>query len=288
MKKSFITVSDLMDIMAIEKMFITTLEELIAAGVKIGFLKDNRDLTPSNVKGKMASIKEEGVITPLHLIPASVAIAEGLEVIDEHGSLITVENAENVFVITDGNNRYKALMKLREKPDEAGKGNDPVKVMIDSEMKDVLKKVIEINNTSVKCKGKVYIKTALNQHKGNEALEFIKDCQDKKYSDSTISLITCFNLNLSKAIPLLVTDISKLPSSCNIDRAKKFVETARAVGYTDKYIAKRYLIQAVIDLVAAEHRSDDIFAAMQKMTETEVKFSMDNNYFDVIAKYLNN
>lgn len=264
----------------------STIEELQTKGLEIFFLKDNRDLTPVNVKGKMTSIKEEGLITPLHLIPAEKAIEEGLEIIDKNGSLVNKENAANGFIIGDGNNRYKAIMNLRDKPEEAGKGMNPIKCMIDIEMGNILKKVIEMNNTSVKWKGKDYIKTALNQHKGNETLEFIKELQDKKFSDSTISLILCSDTKLSKIIPSLVTDITKLPKSCKLDRAKKFVDAARSVGYPDKYIAKRYLIESFIDLLKDEHSSESILTAMSKMTETEVKFSMDNNNFEVIEKYL--
>lgn len=265
----------------------STIEELQTQGLEIFFLKDNRDLTPVNVKGKMISIKEEGLITPLHLIPAEKAIEEGLEILDKNGSLVNTA-AANGFIIGDGNNRYKAIMNLRDKPEEAGKGMNPIKCMIDIEMGNILKKVIEMNNTSVKWKGKDYIKTALNQHKGNKTLEFIKTLQDLKFSDSTISLILCSDTKLKKVMPSLVTDISKLPKSCNLDRATKFIETARSVGYTDKYISKRYLIEAVIDLIKAEHSSEAILTAMSKMTETEVKFSMDNNNFDVIERNLNN
>lgn len=265
----------------------STIEELQTQGLEIFFLKDNRDLTPANVKGKMLSIKEEGLITPLHLIPAEKAIEEGLEIIDKNGSFVTTAAAANGFIIGDGNNRYKAIMNLRDKSEEAGKGMNPIKCMIDIEMGNILKKVIEMNNTSVKWKGKDYIKTALNHHKGNATLEFIKELQDKKFSDSTISLILCSDTKLSKIIPSLVTDITKLPKSCNLNRAKKFIETSRSVGYTDKYISKRYLIEAVIDLIKAEYSSEAILTAMSKMTETEVKFSMDNHNFDVIEKNLN-
>lgn len=284
----YISVASYLKQLEFENFYYTTIDELKKVGLKIFFLKDNRDLTPANVKGKMASIKEDGLITPLHLIPAEKAIEEGLEVIDDKGSLITKEEAELGFIIVDGNNRYKAIMNLRDKPEEAGKGMNPIKCMVDIEMGNILKKVIEMNNTSIKWKLKDYIKTANNQHKGNETLEFIKELQDKKFSDSTISLILCSDTKLNKIIPLLVTDISKLPKSCNLERAKKFIDTARSVGYPDKYISKRYLIEAFIDLIKAEHTSDAILSGMSKMTETEVKFSMDNNNFEVIEKYLNN
>ena len=48
------------------------------------------------------------------------------------------------------------------------------------------------------------------------------------------------------------------------------------------------MIEAFIDFIKVEYTSDSILAAMSKLIETEIKFNMDNNNFEVIEKNLNN
>lgn len=281
------TVSEYLTQLQIKDLYTTTIEDLQSQSLEIYFLADNRDLKESNVKDKMKSIKEEGLQSPLHLIPASMAIKQKLKIIDKNGSEVSAEQAEKGFIIKDGNNRYKAIMRLREQKEGAGKGADPIHCMIDVRDCDILKTVIAMNNHSVKWDAKDYTKTALGQNPTNETLLFIKELQNLKYSNSTISMILCGDNNLTKVLPLVVTDITKLPNTCKLERAKDFISVAREIGYPDKYIAKRYLIGEFFKLIKAEFKSDEIFDAMEQMTETEVKFSMENNNFDVIGNYLN-
>ena len=89
-------------------MTISTVETLLAEGNQIVFLAFNRDVTDRtpHVKRLAKSIKEEGLHTPLHLVPATIALEEGIELLDDKGSLVT--DPTDKYVLVDGNNKYRA------------------------------------------------------------------------------------------------------------------------------------------------------------------------------------
>ena len=114
------------------RMKISTVEALKAEGKEIVYLSFNRDVTEKtpHVKRLAKSIKEEGLHTLLHLVPATTALKEGIELLDENGSAVT--DGENKLTLVDGNNKFKAILMLRKSGDP-GKAVEPIKCIVDED-----------------------------------------------------------------------------------------------------------------------------------------------------------
>ena len=167
-------------------MKISTVEALQAECKQIVFLAFNRDVTNKtpHVKRLAKSIKEEGLHTPLHLVPATTAISEGIEVLDDKGSTIT--DGTNKYVLVDGNNKYRAIQVLRASK-EPGKAVKPIKCIIDEEAKEIQKMVMSMNNVVKAWSNADSIKAA-SKTKPNEVVNYIAEKVKEGFSFSTISL----------------------------------------------------------------------------------------------------
>lgn len=267
---------------------ISSLETLKAEGKGILFIYANRNVAVSseNVKGKMASLKEYGVLTPFQLIPANFASEEGLELLDENGAKVTdAERISNSYCILDGNNRYKARVEIGRKADQArskgkmpevGKALDDVTVMIhqNKPAKGVLSSLMEINTSNVKWKYGDYASTALKLNPDCDILKYIVELRDKyKFSPSSISLYLTFNAkhiseshiaNAIKSGELEPAYFGKV----QLERANKILSTLRDAGFDNMVIKKKYLIEFIIENADKLER---VLNAISQLTEPEVK-----------------
>ena len=127
------------------KMKISTVEALQAERKQIVFLAFNRDVTDKtpHVRRLAKSIKEVGLLTPLLLVPAPIALEEGVELLDSKGSKVT--EGENKLVLADGNNKFKAIHVLRKSGD-SGKAAEPINCIIDEDAKNIQEMVMIMNN----------------------------------------------------------------------------------------------------------------------------------------------
>jgi len=92
---------------------IILLTSLSEEGIKIARLAGNRCLDEKIIKAKKKSLKETGLLVPAIIVEASLALEEGLEVVDfETGEVVTEENADEYVVLVDANHRYKAHLDL--------------------------------------------------------------------------------------------------------------------------------------------------------------------------------
>lgn len=303
--------NDLNQVAAVEaanKYQISSLEAIKAEGKGILFIKANRYVTVSseNVKGKIASLKVYGVLTPFQMIPANFASEEGLELLDENGTLVTdAERISNSFCILDGNNRYRARLEISRKAElarskgkmlDVGKALDDVTVMIHQTKpeKGVLSSLMEINTTNVKWKYGDYAATALKLNPDSEILKYIVELRDKHgFSPSSISLYLTFNAkhikeehiaNAIKSNELEPAYFGKV----KLERAEKILSTLRKVGFENKVIKKKYLIEFLIENA---DNLEGILNAISQLTEPEVqaiseKLGKSENAFDPIISKL--
>ena len=234
-------------------MLIKTLEDINKDGFQIVHLKVNREVDEKskNVKAKMESIKKHGIIYPLYLTPASRAYNEGLEMVTDDDTEVDEELAKKAYLVCDGNNRRFALMKIREKPDEAGEGLKEVKCLIDDSMENILSKIMEMNNQNVKWSFADYSRTANLMRPQDEDINFINELKKDKYPPSTISLLCCFKKG--EITEKLIADLAcepnkKLPTTFNRERAIQIIETVKEVGFSEKFIKSRFLIEAILDI----------------------------------------
>ena len=255
-------------------MKISTVEALQAESKQIVFLAFNRDVTNKtpHVKRLAKSIKEEGLHTPLHLVPATTAIAEGIEVLDDKGS--TVTDGTDKYVLVDGNNKYRAIQILRATK-EPGKAVKPIKCIIDEDAKEIQKMVMSMNNVVKPWSNADSIKAA-SKTKPNEVINFIAEKVKEGFPFSTISLaLTGQNNKIKKDVIMkYIAGTGELPK-CYIEKAKKKLAAMREAGFSDKFIKSRYLFEAIDDLVKDEHKLDDVLTALKTYTSNEVQFAED-------------
>ena len=253
-------------------MKISTVEALQAECKQIVFLAFNRDVTNKtpHVKRLAKSIKEEGLHTPLHLVPATTAISEGIEVLDDKGSTIT--DGTDKYVLVDGNNKYRAIQVLRASK-EPGKAVAPIKCIIDEDAKEIQKMVMSMNNVVKAWSNADSIKAA-SKTKPNEVVNYIAEKVKEGFSFSTISLaLTGQNNKIKKDVIMkYIAGTGELPK-CNVEKAKKKLAAMKEAGFSDKFIKSRYLFEAIDDLVKDEHKLDDVLAALKAagLTVTSVR-----------------
>ena len=264
-------------------MKVSTVEALQAERKQIVFLAFNRDVTNKtpHVKRLAKSIKEEGLHTPLHLVPATSAIAEGIEVLDDKGS--TVTDGTDKYVLVDGNNKYRAIQVLRASK-EPGKAVAPIKCIIDEDAKEIQKMVMSMNNVVKAWSNADSIKAA-SKTKPNEVVNYIAEKVKEGFSFSTISLaLTGQNNKIKKDVIMkYIAGTGELPK-CNVEKAKKKLAAMKEAGFSDKFIKSRYLFEAIDDLVKDEHKLDDVLAALKTYTSNEVQFAEDRRDLSLLEE----
>lgn len=255
-------------------MKISTVEALQAEGKQIVYLEFNRDVTDTtpHVKKLKNSIKEEGLLTPLHLVPARTAIAEGIKLLDDKGS--TVTDGTDKYVLVDGNNKYRAIQLLRVSK-EPGKADEPIKCIVDERAKNIQRMVMTMNNVVRPWSNADAIKAA-TKTKPNEDVEFIANMAKTGFTFSTISLILTGQNNKIKKDVIMnyIAGTGELPK-CDIEKAKKKLAAMKEAGFSNKFIKSRFLIEAIDDLIREEHKLDNVLEALKSFTINEVQFAED-------------
>ena len=264
-------------------MKISTVEALKAEGKEIVFLAFNRDVTDKtpHVKRLAKSIKEEGLHTPLHLVPAVTALEEGIEVLDDRGS--TVTDGTDKYVLVDGNNKYRAIQVLRTTK-EPGKAGSPIKCIIDEEAKEIQKMVMSMNNIVKAWSNADSIKAA-SKLNPNNVIDFIAAKVKEGFSFSTISLILTGQNNKIKKDVIMKYNAGtgKLPD-CDLINGNKKLEAMKEAGFSDKFIKSRYLIEKINSLVLKGNNLDDVLAALKLYTENEVQFAEDSRNLSLLEE----
>ena len=267
------------------RMKISTVEALKAEGKEIVNLSFNRDVTEKtpHVKRLAKSIKEEGLHTLLHLVPATTALKEGIELLDENGSAVT--DGENKLTLVDGNNKFKAILMLRKSGDP-GKAVEPIKCIVDEDAKDIQRMVMTMNNVVKTWNDADAIKAA-SKTKSNETIEFIKEKVKEGFTFSTLSLILLGQKGkiTKDVIMKYISGTGELPK-CNIAIAKKKLEAMKEVGFSDKFIKNRFPYEAVIKAVNEGHTLYDILEALKKFTPDEVQFAEDRRDLSLLEDKL--
>ena len=264
-------------------MKISTVEALKAEGKEIVFLAFNRDVTDKtpHVKRLAKSIKEEGLHTPLHLVPAAIAIEEGIELLDDKGR--TVSDGTDKYVLVDGNNKYRAIQVLRA-TNEPGKAIETIKCIIDEHAKNIQAMVMTMNNVVRPWSNADAIKAA-SKTKSNEIVDFIAEKVKEGFSFSTISLaLTGQNNKIKKDVIMkYIAGTGELPK-CNIERAKKKLAAMKEAGFSDKFVKSRYLFEAIDDLVKDEHKLDDVLEALKTYSPNEIQFAEDRRDLSLLEE----
>lgn len=262
---------------------IITLEALQNEGKQIVYLAFNRDVAKKmpHVQRLAKSICEEGLHTPLHLIPATTALAEDIELLDSHGS--RVEDGENKFALVDGNNRYKAIQVLRES-NNPGRAADPIDCIIDEGAKDIRRMVMTMNNVVKPWSNADAIKAAYRT-KPDDVINFIAGKVKEGFSFSTLSLLlTGQKDKITKDVVMKYTANSGTLPKCDLDNSIKKIDAMKEAGFSDKFIKNRYLVESINALVFQGYHLDEVLEALKSYTIDEIQFAEDGRDLSLLEK----
>ncbi|NDV83373.1 ParB/Srx family N-terminal domain-containing protein [Bacteroides sp. 51] len=272
-------------------------------GKKVAFVKGNRGVNSKNLKQKAESIKLYGQLMPIMVVDATVALEEGLELVDARtGESIPKEKIEEYLVIIEGQHRYAAYLLLKELDAKNGSHVAPNDILImyspNPKSISIKKQISECNIVSVTWDGGDYITGAALCNPTSELLQYAKDLADlnltsagKGYPLSTISLITTFGDKLTKVVlaKSMEEGVSVLPTG-DVERGRRFIKTARSVGFPDAFLKSRPLIEWFID--ETNDSSVGLEGAFQKLesfTPVEVekiRKVTTSNYLEIIRGIL--
>lgn len=250
-----------------EAMQIITLAVLQSKGIKIARLAGNRNLDPKIVKAKKKSLKETGLLVPAIIIEASLALEEGLEVVDfETGEAVTEENVDDYVVLVDANHRYQAHLDLVKLDDEY---NKDFSVMFPLQDIDVSKMLSEINVATNPWKTADYGKGAAMVLKEKlPLLDAINSLTEKGYSVEAACKWLTFACKVTKSVMAkamngVISDA--LRKDNGIERGLKLIDAAKK-SFAEDFLKTRTLPDWVIS------KADDFDGSKSEFTEKMCKF----------------
>jgi hypothetical protein len=150
--------------------------------------------------------------------------------------------------------------------------------------------ITEINSSSIHWNNKDYIASVSSSFPNDETFQYINELANRKvgkedeilpkngYPIATISGLLAFNKKSisQKLLKNYLKDNTTVLPSTNINRAKKIIQTSVAVGFTEKYLAKRYFIDYIIDeVIGAGSDIDIVLGKISKLTSGTVKSIME-------------
>lgn len=240
----------------------------------------NRCVNLKNVQTIFSNMKVKGYRTAeiVQVIEAEKAIANGdIKLADINGKPIDPKDAHNYFLLMDGQHRTYATSLYNEWIEKEQPALLPIEIpavivaLVGGE--SISEYINEINITKQEWEVADYVQGAANVHEGNDLLQCYKSLIKSKsnpngYPISTLNRIFCRNSSAitQKDFSLLCSGITKkgkvqkdiIPAH-NLANGHKFIEICCSKGFTEKEIAKRFLISEFNDIVT----SNSVEAAIQ-------------------------
>lgn len=243
-------------------MIISTLKDIKNEGVNVCFVKGNRQVSNKNMRSKTASICKYGILVPLMYVKGTKAVEDGCSLMTSDRKPISNEEADKYIVIVDGQHRYSAAIEKSVSDEEI--------YLFESYAKASTQELLAEANVEVeKWKGEDYIAGATLAKPENELLQFANSLSLRGFPISTISLILCWDkhqFTSRKLSKLMKGETVNIDS--NFERAEAFLDAMDR--FTDKFVAKNYAINVVIDL-SSEMGYKLVCAAIAKIPRATVK-----------------
>lgn len=176
------------------KKFIINVSDLVSSGRKIAKLKSNRVIKNASVKAKKKSMKQYGQLVPAIYVEATLAVQQGLEIVDFlTGEEISEDDIQLYVVIIDGQHRLKAHFELlAEKPigDDQPYKEDFYLLESLNPTASVTKQLSEVNSVTTPWKGSDYCRCAkmLIQDQELPVLDFVTELTDGGMSLAAASI----------------------------------------------------------------------------------------------------
>lgn len=238
---------------------------------KIAYVKHNRPIDETRVNN-FATLIGKGRYDkayPIIVADAKFLMEMGYEVYDMKGNKLTLEAAEEYYVILDGQHRSKAFAKLIA----AGK-DCPIPNVRIRNVENIGEYLTEINNTgkSWTTKDKLSV-AALTANSHKELFADISTLIAKGFSPSTATLI----LTRKKFSDALIQKVLrgediKLPKGAteDIERGMRFVSLCEEANLNLSIVTKRYFIDG-FNSYSVTMSDDDAFRALEAIKNLHLK-----------------
>ena len=261
---------------------IITLAMLRAEGVRVAFIKGNRQVQERNVNAKWASLRDYGQCTPAVIVDGEEVKATNLEIVDaETGTPVVPEDYNKYVVILDGQHRYTAYIQNGDK----NKGEFYFMYPLNEGI--TLQKILSEANIATKMwDGKDFASGALmmNPDKKLPLLEAIVDLLNQGFPLATVQKWLCFkNAGINKEVLAKAMNgkiDEKLLKTPYLEKGKRLLEAAQK-SFNNDFLGKRYLVDFLIEKY--ENADDEKKAeTMQQLVEFLV--GIDRSKVDEIEK----
>jgi hypothetical protein len=231
---------------------------------KIAFVKNNRPINPKKVDGFIAIIASEKYekAYPIIVVNAKKLIEAGYEVVSIDGNILTEEEAENYFVIIDGQHRSVAFAKLFA----TGEYDGVIPNVHVRDIENVGEYLVDINNVGSSWdKKEKLIVTSLTAKE--QLFKSVANLLNEGFNPSTTMLIyTSKNLPQKQIDNALKGNEVTFPKGTKIDieRGDKFVNLCKAANMDVSFITKRYFIKG-FNSYASATSENKAFKALDKL-----------------------
>lgn len=236
---------------------------------KLAFVENNRPVDPKKVSTFISTISDGKYekAYPVIVIPATSLVEQGYTVKDIEGNVITKEEAEDYFVILDGQHRSIAFARINATGETCVIPNVRVK-----EKENIGEYLVEINRVgNWDTKDKITVAALVN--KEDELLNVMAMRMGEGFNPSTLGLIYAKKKLSDKATnSALKGEEYSLPQGAeiNIERGNKFITLCQMAGIEVKELTKRYFIEG-FDGYSTSTSEDKAFEALKKLGELKDK-----------------
>lgn len=256
---------------------------------KIAFVKNNRPIDSKKVDKFIHIISTDKYekAYPIIVIDAKYLIELGYTVYDMKGKELSLEEAENYFVILDGQHRGTAFAKLIA----IGENYEIPNVHVRN-VENVGEYLVDINGTGTSWSSKDrLVVAALTTEEHKELFTNIAALINEGFNPSTSAIIYT-GKKLSKRLidTALKGENITLPkdANVNIQRGERFITLCKAANISVTFITKRYFIDG-FNCHAESIGEEEAFKALEamqnlKLTDEKLKEIKDEKYFIGLLK----
>lgn len=256
---------------------------------KIAFVKNNRPIDCKKVDKFIHIISTDKYekAYPIIVIDAKFLIELGYTVYDMKGKELSLEEAENYFVILDGQHRGMAFAKLIA----VGENYEIPNVHMRN-VENVGEYLVDINGTGTSWSSKDrLVVAALTTEEHKELFTNIAALINEGFNPSTSAIIYT-GKKLSKRLidTALKGENITLPkdANVNIQRGERFIMLCKAANISVTFITKRYFIDG-FNCHAESIGEEEAFKALEAMqnlqlTDEKLKEIKDEKYFIGLLK----
>lgn len=236
---------------------------------KIAFVKNNRPIDSKKVDGFIALIannKYEKVF-PIIVVEAKKLIEAGYTITDIKGNELTEEEAEDYFVILDGQHRSTAFAKLFA----TGKYAEAIPNVYVRDIENIGEYLVDINNVGSSWSRPDKIMVAALTTK-EQLFQNVATLLNEGFNPSTAILIyTGKNLSDKQVNKALQGEEVTLPKDAEIDiaRGDKFINLCKAANISVPYLTKRYFIKG-FNSYAKVHGEGQAFKALNNLKNLDL------------------